>query len=34
MYKQEVIFENEIHKVLGNFEIQTENLVLARASDS
>ena len=33
MYKPESVLENETHKILWNFEIQTDHLILARKPD-
>ena len=33
MYNPESILENETHKLLRNFEIQTDHLILARQPD-
>ena len=33
MHKQEFILENEIHKILWDFEIQTDQLIPARRRD-
>ena len=33
MHKPESVLENEMHKVLCDFEIQTDHLILARQTD-
>ena len=33
IYKPEFVLENETHKYLGNFEIQTDHLIPARKTD-
>ena len=33
MYKPEFILENKIHKILCNFEIQSDHLIPARRPD-
>ena len=33
MHKPESVLENEIHKILWDFEIQTDHLILARRPD-
>ena len=34
MYDTEYVLENETHKLLWDFEIQTDRLILTRRSDS
>ena len=33
MYNPESVQENETHKILGNFQIQTDHLISARRPD-
>ena len=33
MHKPEFVLENETHKILLNFEIQTDHLISARRAD-
>ena len=33
MHKPEYVLENETHKILGNFEKQTDRLISARRPD-